>query len=75
MAFFDLLLLFKLVAMTLSELDYLQKRINEHFERENLIMKEMLQANLSKKEWIQLQNFIKDHSHSRFVRYMRRYNN
>lgn len=75
MAFFDLLLLFKLVAMTLSELDYLQKRINEHFERENLIMKEMLQANLSRKEWIQLQNFIKDHSHSRFVRYMRRYNN
>lgn len=75
MAFFDLLLLFKLVAMTLSELDYLQKRINEHFERENLIMKEMLQANLSRKEWIQLQDFIKDHSHSRFVRYMRRYNN
>jgi len=75
LAFFDLLLLFKLVAMTLSELDYLQKRINEHFERENLIMKEMLQANLSRKEWIQLQNFIKDHSHSRFVRYMRRYNN
>ena len=75
MAFFDLLLIFKLAAMTQSEFDYLQKRINEHFERENLIMKEMLQANLSRKEWIQLQNFIKDHSHSRFVRYMRRYNN
>ena len=69
------MLLFKLVAMTQSELDYLQKRINEHFEKENLIMKEMLQANLSRKEWIQLQNFIKDHSHSRFVRYMRTYNN
>ena len=57
--------------MTQSELDYLQKRINEHFERENVIMKEMLQAKLSSEEWIQLQNFIKDHSHSRFVMYMR----
>ncbi|MFQ5969448.1 MAG: hypothetical protein ACE5J2_03015 [Nitrososphaerales archaeon] len=61
--------------MTQSELDYLQNRINEHFEREDLIMKEMLQADLSREEWIKLQNFIKDHSHSRFVRYVRRYNN
>lgn len=75
LAFFDLLLLLKLVAMTQSELDYLQNRINEHFEREDLIMKEMLQADLSREEWIKLQNFIKDHSHSRFVRYVRRYNN
>lgn len=61
--------------MTQSYLDYFQKRINEHFENENIIMKEMLQADLSSEEWIQLQKYIKDHSHSRFVRYMRRYNN
>ncbi|MGH9921292.1 MAG: hypothetical protein ACRD38_00920 [Nitrososphaerales archaeon] len=61
--------------MTQSELDYFEKRINEHFERENIIMKEMLEAKLSKDEWIRLQSFIKEHSHSRFVRYMRRNNN
>jgi len=70
----DLFLLQKLVAMTQSELDYFQKMINEHFERENVIMKEMLEAKLSKDEWIRLQNYIKEHSHSRFVRYMRTYN-
>jgi len=71
----DLFLGCKLLAMTQSELDYFQKRINEHFERENIIMKEMLEANLSKEEWIMLQSFIKDHSHSKFVRHMRKYNN
>jgi hypothetical protein len=71
----DLFLGCKLLAMTQSELDYFQKRINEHFERENIIMKEMLEANLSKEEWIMLQCFIKDHSHSKFVRHMRKYNN
>lgn len=70
----DLFLLQKLVVMTQSELDYFQKMINEHFERENIIMKEMLEAKLSKDEWIRLQDFIKEHSHSRFVRYMRTYN-
>ena len=60
--------------MTQSELDYFERRINEHFERENVIMKEMLEAKLSKDEWIRLQSFIKQHSHSRFVRYMRTYN-
>ena len=75
MSLLDLFLLQKLVAMTQSALDYFQKRINEHFERENIIMKEMLEAKLSKDEWIRLQNFIREHSHSRFVRYMRRYNN
>ncbi|MFY3740624.1 MAG: hypothetical protein HMLIMOIP_001065 [Candidatus Nitrosomirales archaeon] len=60
--------------MTQSELDYFERRINEHFERENVIMKEMLEAKLSKDEWIRLQNYIKEHSHSRFVRYMRAYN-
>ncbi len=71
----DLFSFYKLVAMTQSELDYFEKRINEHFERENIIMKEMLEAKLSKDEWIRLQSFIKEHSHSRFVRYMRRNNN
>lgn len=75
MSLLDLFLIYKLLAMTQSELDYIQRRINEHFERENIIMKEMLEANLSREEWMRLQNFIKDHSHSRFVRYMRRYNN
>ena len=75
MSLLDLFLLQKLVAMTQSALDYFQKRINEHFERENIIMKEMLEAKLSEDEWIRLQNFIREHSHSRFVRYMRRYNN
>jgi len=70
----DLFSFDKLVAMTQSELDYFQKMINEHFERENVIMKEMLEAKLSKDEWIRLQNYIKEHSHSRFVRYMRTYN-
>ena len=71
----DLFSFYKLLAMTQSELDYFEKRINEHFERENVIMKEMLEAKLSKEEWIRLQNYIKEHSHSRFVRYMRRNNN
>ena len=71
----DLFLVYKLLAMTQSLLDFFQRRINEHFEIENIIMKEMLEADLSREEWIRLQNFIKDHSHSRFVRYMRRYNN
>ena len=71
----DLFSFYKLVAMTQTELDYFQKMINEHFERENIIMKEMLEAKLSKEEWIRLQNYIKEHSHSRFVRYMRRNNN
>ena len=75
MSLLDLFLVYKLLAMTQSLLDYFQRRINEHFERENIIMKEMLEADLSREEWIQLQNFIKEHSHSRFVRYMRRYNN
>ncbi len=75
MSLLDLFLVYKLPAMTQSQLDYFQKRINEHFERENIMMKEMLEANLSREEWIELQKFIKDHSHSRFVRYMRRYNN
>ena len=70
----DLFSFYKLVAMTQSTLDYFQKMINEHFERENIIMKEMLEAKLSKDEWIRLQNYIKEHSHSRFVRYMRTYN-
>ena len=70
----DLFSFYKLVAMTQSTLDYFQKMINEHFERENVIMKEMLEAKLSKDEWIRLQNYIKEHSHSRFVRYMRTYN-
>lgn len=70
-----LFLLQKWLAMTQSRLDYFQKLIDEHLARENLIMKEMLEADLSKEEWIQLQNFIKEHSHSKFVRYMRRYNN
>ncbi len=70
----DLFSFYKLVAMTQSELDYFERRINEHFERENVIMKEMLEAKLSKDEWIRLQNYIKEHSHSRFVRYMRTYN-
>ena len=74
MSLLDLFSLYKLVAMTQSELDYFQKMINEHFERENIIMKEMLEAKLSKDEWIRLQSFIKEHSHSRFVRYMRTYN-
>jgi hypothetical protein len=29
--------IYKLLAMTQSALDYFQKRINEHFERENII--------------------------------------
>jgi len=70
----DLFSFYKLVAMTQSELDYFERMINEHFERENVIMKEMLEAKLSKDEWIRLQNYIKEHSHSRFVRYMRTYN-
>jgi len=70
-----LFLLNKTHAMAQSTLDYFQKIIDEHFERENLIMKEMLEANLSKEEWIQLQNFIREHTHSKFVRQMRRYNN
>ena len=74
MSLLDLFSFDKLVAMTQSELDYFQKMINEHFERENVIMKEMLEAKLSKDEWIRLQNYIKEHSHSRFVRYMRTYN-
>ena len=74
MSLLDLFSFFNLVAMTQSELDYFQKMINEHFERENVIMKEMLEAKLSKDEWIRLQNYIKEHSHSRFVRYMRTYN-
>lgn len=74
MSLIDLFSFYKLVAMTQSELDYFEKRINEHFERENVIMKEMLEAKLSKDEWIRLQNYIKEHSHSRFVRYMRTYN-
>ncbi len=74
MSLLDLFSFYKLVAMTQSELDYFQKMINEHFERENVIMKEMLEAKLSKDEWIRLQNYIKEHSHSRFVRYMRTYN-
>ena len=74
MSLLDLFSFDKLVAMTQSELDYFQKMINEHFERENIIMKEMLEAKLSKDEWIRLQNYIKEHSHSRFVRYMRTYN-
>ena len=61
--------------MAQSTLDYFQKIIDEHFERENLIMKEMLEADLSKEEWIQLQNFIREHSHSKFVRQMRCVNN
>ena len=61
--------------MTQSTLDYFQKLIDEHFERENLIMKEMLEADLSREEWVELQNFIRAHSHSKFVRHMRRYNN
>ena len=75
MSLLDLFLVYKLFAMTQSQLDYFQRRINEHFERENVIMEEMLEANLSREEWIRLQTFIKDHSHSRFVRYMRKYNN
>ena len=74
MSLLDLFSFDKLVAMTQSELDYFERRINEHFERENVIMKEMLEAKLSKDEWIRLQNYIKEHSHSRFVRYMRTYN-
>jgi hypothetical protein len=62
-------------AMTQSNLDYFQKLIDEHFTRENLIMKEMLEADLSKEEWIQLQNFIREHSHSKFVRQVRGHNN
>ena len=61
--------------MAQSTLDYFQKIIDEHFERENLIMKEMLEADLSKEEWIKLQNFIREHSHSKFVRQMRYVNN
>ncbi|MEM2759684.1 MAG: hypothetical protein QXU32_07455 [Nitrososphaerales archaeon] len=61
--------------MSRPTLDYFQKMIGEHFQRENLIMKEMLEANLSKEEWLQLQNFIREHSHSKFVRQMRRHNN
>ncbi len=74
MSLLDLFSFYKLVAMTQSELDYFERMINEHFERENVIMKEMLEAKLSKDEWIRLQNYIKEHSHSRFVRYMRTYN-
>lgn len=61
--------------MSESTLEHFQKLIDEHFERENLIMKEMLEADLSKDEWVQLQNFIREHSHSKFVRRMRKYNN
>jgi|GEM_PF-2211570 len=70
-----LFVLYKIHAMSRPTLDYFQKIIDEHFERENLIMKEMLAANLTKEEWIQLQSFIREHSHSKFVKQMRRANN
>ena len=61
--------------MTQSSLDYFQKLIDEHFDRENIIMKEMLEADLSKDEWVHLQSFMRAHSHTKFVTHMRRYQN